>query len=81
MIITAPHGGDLAVPDCPSRCDGCLVDSECYYDSSSTCEKSPSCKISFAKDLNTEEVARKMAQSIASRLKKTPHLLIMKCSR
>ena len=82
MIITAPHGGYLAVPNCPLRNSGCWINSQCYFDSSSTCVRDPiKCDYSFAKDGYTQEIARMVAQNVATVLKKTPHLVIMKCTR
>ena len=82
MIVTAPHGGYLDVPNCPYRDFGCYINKQCYYNSSSTCTRDPArCDIASDRDSYTQEIARMVAQNIANLKGKTPHLVIMKCTR
>ena len=82
MIVTAPHGGYLDVPNCSYRNFGCYINSQCYFNSTSTCTRDPAnCDISTTKDAYTQEIARMVVQNIASLKGKTPHLVIMKCTR
>jgi hypothetical protein len=81
MIISVPHGGYLDVPNCPKRSEGCIVNGQCFYNSSSNCLRDPSCDYSYLKDGYTQEIARMVVQNITTLLKKTPHLVIMKCTR
>jgi hypothetical protein len=81
MIITAPHGGYLDVPNCPNRTEGCLVNDKCFFNSSSDCTRDPSCDISFIRDAYTQEIARLVQTKVAALKGKTPHLVIMKCTR
>ena len=82
MIVTAPHGGYLDVPNCSYRNFGCYINSQCYFNSTSTCTRDPAnCDISTTKDAYTQEVARMVVQNITSLKGKTPHLVIMKCTR
>ena len=82
MIVTAPHGGYLDVPNCPYRDFGCYINKQCYFNSSSTCTRDPArCDIASDRDSYTQEIARMVAQNIANLKGKTPHLVIMKCTR
>ena len=82
MIITAPHGGYIDVPNCPLRNFGCFINGKCQYDSSSSCTPNPDkCDIAAGRDFYTQEIARLVVQSITMLKQKTPHLVIMKCSR
>ena len=82
MIITVPHGGYLDVPSCPYRNYGCYINGQCIYDSSSTCTRDPTnCDYSYLRDSYTQEIARLVVQNIAMLKGKTPHLVIMKCTR
>jgi len=82
MIVTAPHGGYLDVPNCPYRDFGCYIQNVCYYNSASTCVRDPAnCDATVGRDGYTQEVARMVVQNIATLMKKTPHMVIMKCTR
>ena len=82
MIITAPHGGYIDVPNCPLCNFGCFINGKCQYDSSSSCTPNPDkCDIAAGRDFYTQEIARLVVQSITMLKQKTPHLVIMKCSR
>jgi hypothetical protein len=74
MIVTAPHGGLLDVPNCPQRSAGCMVNGQCFYNSSSNCLRDPSCDYSYMPDSNTQQIARLVVQSITS-MQKERHIL------
>lgn len=82
IIITAPHGGYDKDIGCLPRIDGCLLSSQCIFDTTRT-EPCPAkvCKANPRADTNTKILAEDLVQLITDGLGKRPHLISMKAHR
>jgi hypothetical protein len=75
IILSVPHGGTLLPSDIPDRTSGCVVSGSCTYQHSCSPKSDSQCPVQTVKDLNTQELANEISNSLFALTGKRPFLI------